>query len=665
MVRFRGLHFHYYNRFDSYPSIFGTSIVNEIPTDSAEYDRWLQRMREMYSVLCQEAETYFCIEPETLKDLACGKFESRGRQPPSYIPEFKSRYNNVEWIYSIDLDREIFTVDHGAHFKLDRIPRDGKWIKALALGPDRQRTLSANLPEGSRTDLALTPDASSPELMLYFQKLKVTIIRPRRTAHFPPSQRHGQLFRLDIYQAFQKGQREILSYLLLSWRSSDLYFRETAFAILNIASGGSDLVLVPHHKLRHTRCGWSCRLQESDNTDDEPEFIAHLGLGCRFSGSPAGTSPELTMYWYNGVLVHVVSRLDHGKVAQISLAKLVRYGRERCKKTDFYGVLISVEHCILLKVYPDGTVDSSPLLPLFAIDIHHSFSSGEKKERGVKTAGDDEFLALVPENGETEYSLSWREGDKENTERNFVGNNASDKNKLRQSFRLEDIDRMNPSSNPDDNVEIPCFPRPNGKRNSKSSYSDGVELKISTSLKEGDEENQGSGVNSVERISYKDLPEQSFAALIHLFEAAARQNLCFSSTCNQGRLPVELYRGINRMIQDPTTHQSCMNVSRIFRDICQERPVIADGIILLPGDLFKNEKRNKSWIHAYTVQTLLGGQETIRAKIEGDPLKFYKFRAKASEGWKVLTGRQINCRSLLPKTVILRNKIRQESAVLI
>ena len=39
----------------------------------------------------------------------------------------------IEWIYIIDLDREVLTVNNGAHFKLDQVPHID-WINSLASG---------------------------------------------------------------------------------------------------------------------------------------------------------------------------------------------------------------------------------------------------------------------------------------------------------------------------------------------------------------------------------------------------------------------------------------------------------------------------------------------------------------------------------------------------
>ena len=41
---------------------------------------------------------------------------------------------SLDWVYTFDLEKEIFTVNNGAHFELDKIPRNDTWIEALADG---------------------------------------------------------------------------------------------------------------------------------------------------------------------------------------------------------------------------------------------------------------------------------------------------------------------------------------------------------------------------------------------------------------------------------------------------------------------------------------------------------------------------------------------------
>ena len=76
---------------------------------------------------------------------------------PSYMPVFNGHLN-VEWVFVIDLDREIFSVDHGAHFKLEIIPRY-RWIDALDKTYYEHRlVLPDRLPENAVTSLVVTPD---------------------------------------------------------------------------------------------------------------------------------------------------------------------------------------------------------------------------------------------------------------------------------------------------------------------------------------------------------------------------------------------------------------------------------------------------------------------------------------------------------------------------
>ena len=50
------------------------------------------------------------------------------------VPCYKLGPNHIDikWTYIIDLDREVFSVDSSAHFKLPRVPRN-YWISSLKL----------------------------------------------------------------------------------------------------------------------------------------------------------------------------------------------------------------------------------------------------------------------------------------------------------------------------------------------------------------------------------------------------------------------------------------------------------------------------------------------------------------------------------------------------
>lgn len=63
----------------------------------------------------------------------------------------------IEWVYILDLDREIFSVNSGTHFKLDRVPNID-WISALADGALGDNIILPKLlPEEAIANVVTTP----------------------------------------------------------------------------------------------------------------------------------------------------------------------------------------------------------------------------------------------------------------------------------------------------------------------------------------------------------------------------------------------------------------------------------------------------------------------------------------------------------------------------
>ena len=74
---------------------------------------------------------------------------------PSFLVPLNDLY--IEWVYIPDLDREIFSVNNGAHFKLDKVPHIN-WIEALAVGElGDQIVLPGALPEEALANLVAEP----------------------------------------------------------------------------------------------------------------------------------------------------------------------------------------------------------------------------------------------------------------------------------------------------------------------------------------------------------------------------------------------------------------------------------------------------------------------------------------------------------------------------
>ena len=129
VVRFRKRYYIFYNQWDSYPEGLGKTIANEIPTDTAKYQEWLAAQRKTAEEWEALYEEFLTIKPgnEVTTDLP----DFMQQSFPSSLAPLNDTF--IEWIYITDLDRETFSVNNGAHFKLEQVPHVD-WINSLGNG---------------------------------------------------------------------------------------------------------------------------------------------------------------------------------------------------------------------------------------------------------------------------------------------------------------------------------------------------------------------------------------------------------------------------------------------------------------------------------------------------------------------------------------------------
>ena len=129
VVRFRKRYYIFYNQWDSYPEGLGKTIANEIPTDAAKYQEWLAAQRQTAEEWEALYEEFLTIKPgnEVTTDLP----DFMQQSFPSSLAPLNDTF--IEWIYITDLDRETFSVNNGAHFKLEQVPHVD-WINSLGNG---------------------------------------------------------------------------------------------------------------------------------------------------------------------------------------------------------------------------------------------------------------------------------------------------------------------------------------------------------------------------------------------------------------------------------------------------------------------------------------------------------------------------------------------------
>lgn len=134
--------------------------------------------------------------------------------------------------------------------------------------------------------------------------------------------------------------------------------------------------------------------------------------------------------------------------------------------------------------------------------------------------------------------------------------------------------------------------------------------------------------------------ERSFLSLIGFFEAIARQQI----PASQGNLPTKIYRMIVRRL-DLETYRACMNVSALFRDLCQQEVRLTDDVVFLETNVQTegNASRDPSMVIT-TIQAVGDYREDV--VLSEKPYSY--FDPPTDNDYQVVVGSQRNQRTILP-----------------
>lgn len=158
VVRFHKHYYTFINTYDCSTDGLGEDIKEEIPTDEAGYKQWLAVQRKFAEEWEAVYKEFLSIKPGNR--IIEGVPIFMREDCPSLLAPLN--YTWIEWIY---IDRDTFTVNNGAHFKLEMIPHID-WINSLAHGGLGDKiSLPDAVPTDAVTNLVIEPNFQSSELL--------------------------------------------------------------------------------------------------------------------------------------------------------------------------------------------------------------------------------------------------------------------------------------------------------------------------------------------------------------------------------------------------------------------------------------------------------------------------------------------------------------------
>ncbi|KAJ5340986.1 hypothetical protein N7541_010110 [Penicillium brevicompactum] len=289
--------------YDGHINTLGVHITGTIPTDPQQYQEFLEFFRTKYAN----------------KEVALSKevHEMRAGLEPNYslFEEFKALPSKFPWVgrpnqyhYTVDLDREILTINNSIHWKLGNIPRhNDMWFHAMEQGvTDYLITVSPSL----RLDEHLTSPALPLPIENWANEDNFRIVAPKINLEEARTS-----FLTCVLADTVLQHRDVLLAYGLDFTPDSFFFREFIFALVSIASDQAKFHSFPAQSCNSRACinrppelcasnhlprspGWLTK----EWTGQEDPLMEFGSLSHR-PGEPQGVSPAETTYWHETVLI--------------------------------------------------------------------------------------------------------------------------------------------------------------------------------------------------------------------------------------------------------------------------------------------------------------------------------------------------------------------------
>ncbi|OBT77684.1 hypothetical protein VF21_03707 [Pseudogymnoascus sp. 05NY08] len=222
--------------------------------------------------------------------------------------EFRSpwRYG----IYTINLDRETFSVNNHTFYSLWDIPqhrKTGKIPEALSFNIDFEKYFGDH--PGDRN-----------KYQTIYHQYGHSVINATSGSPDPSVQ---QAMSMMFFEKFTDPYFTRFWEYAPSWGHKDFAFREFVFAILSIATGRYYFIdRADYSKF----AGYDDMGYIIERNSGKPLSIPIFGLECHEPGVSPGSAPTETLYWFENVLVSLVPDSVFRQDTEAAIAKAVEYG---------------------------------------------------------------------------------------------------------------------------------------------------------------------------------------------------------------------------------------------------------------------------------------------------------------------------------------------------